>query len=171
MASFVEAFEKMITNEGGYQLHQVKGDRGGQTFAGIARRYHPDWSGWPMIDELDLDNPQLQEHVRAFYKHQFWDRIQGDQIGSPAIANSLFDFAVNAGHRTAIKLAQSVLDAKQDGVCGPNTLASINDCDGEIFNLRFALAKVARYADIVNRDKSQNKFLLGWINRTLKDVV
>jgi len=32
----------------------------------------------------------------------------------------------------------------------------------------YALAKIARYRDIVTRDRSQMKFLLGWLNRTLK---
>jgi hypothetical protein len=34
--------------------------------------------------------------------------------------------------------------------------------------MKFAIAKVARYASICNNDRSQNKFLLGWINRTLE---
>ena len=45
MADFQPAFEKMIRNEGGYTLHNVASDRGGQTFAGIARNFHPNWPG------------------------------------------------------------------------------------------------------------------------------
>ena len=32
------------------------------------------------------------------------------------------------------------------------------------------LTKVSRYAEICNRDRTQSKFLLGWINRTLKEL-
>lgn len=46
MAEFTPAFEEMIRNEGGYILHNVAGDHGGDTYAGIARRFHPDWPGW-----------------------------------------------------------------------------------------------------------------------------
>ena len=46
MGEFEQAFEKMIRNEGGYLLHKVSGDRGGQTYAGIARNFYPDWDGW-----------------------------------------------------------------------------------------------------------------------------
>jgi hypothetical protein len=37
----------------------------------------------------------------------------------------------------------------------------------EIFVAKYALAKVARYAEICKRDSSQKQFLLGWINRVL----
>jgi hypothetical protein len=37
--------------------------------------------------------------------------------------------------------------------------------------MAYALAKIARYRDIVRKDKTQIKFLLGWINRTLEGVI
>ncbi|NDF50116.1 MAG: surface-binding protein, partial [Betaproteobacteria bacterium] len=50
MADFAPAYEAMIRNEGGYVLHDVPGDRGGQTYAGIARNMNPRWPGWALID-------------------------------------------------------------------------------------------------------------------------
>lgn len=41
MADFNPAFEAMIKDEGGYVLHNVEGDRGGMTYAGIARNMNP----------------------------------------------------------------------------------------------------------------------------------
>ena len=38
MAEFLPAFESMILHEGGYVLHDVPGDRGGQTYTGISRK-------------------------------------------------------------------------------------------------------------------------------------
>ena len=170
MANFNNAFEIMIRNEGGYKLHNVKGDRGGQTYAGIARNYHPQWPGWRFIDSGNMDNADLTKSVWDFYKTNFWDKIKGDQITDQTIAETLFDFAVNAGHSTAIKLAQLVIDSTPDGIVGPNTLGKLNQFDAEEFKVRYALAKVARYAEIVNRDRDQQKFLLGWINRTLRGL-
>jgi hypothetical protein len=43
----------------------------------------------------------------------------------------------------------------------------VNGVDEQEFLSEFTLAKVARYAAICNRDRSQAKFLLGWINRSL----
>lgn len=172
MADFEPAFERMIRNEGGYVLHEVAGDRGGQTFAGIARKFHPSWQGWDIIDQNpdDPQNPQLTEFVRDFYKIHFWDRIKGDDIESQAIASTIFDFSVNAGIRIGSKLAQIVVGATADGIIGDKTVAVINQAEPDLFQAHYALAKVKRYSDIVTRNPSQKKFLLGWINRTLGDL-
>ena len=50
LANFESAFNRMIEDEGGYVLHEVPGDRGGMTYAGIARKMNPNWEGWQHID-------------------------------------------------------------------------------------------------------------------------
>jgi len=166
MADFLPAYEAMICNEGGYVLHNVPGDRGGMTYAGIARNMNSQWPGWDLIDRGQDVPAQL---VREFYKRYFWDPIQGDRITSQVIAQTIFDFHVNAGV-VARKLAQLVVGATPDGAIGDKTLAALNAYDEDRFVMAYALAKIARYRDIVNRDRSQLKFLLGWINRTLQGV-
>jgi len=170
MAAFEPAFEKMITNEGGYKLINVSGDTGGQTFAGIARNFHGDWKGWSFIDANDLSNPKLKENVKSFYKTKFWNAVKGDQIVSQKIAESIFDFAVNAGVTTSAKLAQGIVGADIDGKIGTQSLTKLNSYDQEKFVLKFALAKISRYAQICNNNKTQSKFLLGWLNRSLHDL-
>jgi lysozyme family protein len=167
MADFLPAYESMLISEGGYKLHTVAGDRGGMTYAGIARNRWPNWPGWRDIDHGETPDTAL---VRDFYRVNFWDRVRGDDIADQHVARSLFDFAVNAGTGTAIKLAQIVVGATPDGAFGPKTLTALNAMDGDRFVLAYALAKIARYRDIVTRDRTQQKFLLGWINRTLKEA-
>ena len=166
MAAFEPAFERMIRDEGGYRLHAVPGDRGGMTYAGIARNMHPWWQGWPHIDRGATPPSQL---VRDFYRAQFWNDIRGDDIADDRAAGTIFNFYVNAG-RPAKVLAQIVLGVTPDGAFGPKTIAALNATDPDRFVLAYALAKVARYRDIVSRDRSQMKFLLGWLNRTLSDL-
>jgi lysozyme family protein len=172
MADFLQAYESMIRNEGGYTLHNVVGDKGGQTYAGIARNMNPQWPGWACIDRGEIPPTEL---VRDFYREGYWQPIRGDEISAQAVARSIFDFAVNSSApgrpAVAVRLAQIVAGVTPDGAFGPKTLAAINAMDPEKFVLAFALAKLARYRDIVTRDRSQQKFLLGWVNRTLKDVV
>lgn len=170
MADFSPAFERMIRNEGGYRLVNVAADRGGQTYAGIARNFHPNWPGWRLIDRNDLQNMELTTLVDDFYRSEFWNKLCGDQIVSQLIAESLFDFAVNAGVGPAAKLAQLVVDTTPDGRIGPVTLGKLATINENEFVLRYAIAKVARYAQICNKDRNQSKFLLGWINRTLKGL-
>jgi lysozyme family protein len=85
-----------------------------------------------------------------------------------AVATTIYDFAVNAGLRTATILAQTVVGLTPDGQVGPKTLAALQAVDPDLFVARYALAKLARYEQIVRRDRSQAKFLLGWLSRTLK---
>lgn len=171
MAAFDPAFERMIQNEGGYRLINIAEDRGGQTYAGIARNFHPAWPGWKIIDNNQMDNLELSALVRRFYKEQFWDRVGGDAIQQQIIAESIFDFAVNAGINTAAKLTQIVVGTVPDGRIGPVTLEQLNGMDASIFVLKYAVAKIARYAEICNKNREQSKFLLGWINRTMKGLV
>lgn len=166
MAEFAPAFDAMILNEGGFVLHDVPGDKGGQTYAGIARNRWPDWAGWKGIDRGETPPTQL---VRDFYKRNFWDVVQGDELPQ-AVARTLFDFAVNAGVGTAIKLAQLTLGLAADGALGPKTVEALKTVDSEMFKARYALAKLARYEAIVTRDASQRQFLLGWLRRTLKEA-
>lgn len=171
MADFLPAYEAMILAEGGYQLHNVAGDTGGLTYAGIARNKNPQWPGWGYIDRDETPPSQL---VRDFYLAGWWAPLQGDKITDQAVATSLFKFAVNtsAPYRptTAVKLAQVVLGVTPDGVLGAKTLAALNAMEPGSFLARFALAQIARYRDICMRDRTQSKFLLGWINRVLGGV-
>lgn len=170
LAEFEHAFKKMIQNEGGFVLHKVPGDRGGLTYAGISKRYHPEWPGWDYIGKKEIDSPEITPMVRQFYKEKYWNKIKGDEITEQTIAETIFDFAVNAGTKTSIKLAQVVVSTIPDGVLGPKTLAKINSVDPEKFSLAFFSAKITRYAQICSKNPSQKKFLLGWINRSLKGV-
>ena len=109
--------------------------------------------------------------VHTFTLRKLSAVLKGDTIKEQIIAGSLFDFAVNAGPRTASKLAQLAVGSTPDGVIGQKTLAKLNAVDPAAFQLTYTLTKVARYAEICNRDRTQNRFLLGWLNRTLKGVM
>lgn len=167
MADFLPAFERTLINEGGYKLTDIKDDRGGQTYAGIARNAWPQWAGWKAVDRGEIPASDL---VRDFYRTNFWTPLGLDAIESQHIAQTLYDFAVNAGTGTAAKLAQVVVGATPDGKIGPITTAAINRCNPELFCAQYALAKLARYEQIVTRDRTQQKFLLGWVRRVLKEA-
>lgn len=170
MADFLPAFEKMIRDEGGYVLHEVEGDRGGMTYAGIARKMNPDWGGWAFLDRKETPPTDM---VRQFYRDGYWTPIRGDELPQ-RIAESIFNFAVNTSAprrpTVAIKLAQIVVGTTPDGAFGDKTFRALMEMDQEKFVLAYALAKIARYRDIVTRDRTQMKFMLGWINRTLAGV-
>jgi lysozyme family protein len=168
MADFNPAFEKMLKDEGGFQLTDIPGDRGGQTYAGIARKPNPGWAGWQFIDRKDFGS--ATPLVREFYKSNFWDRVRGDDITNQAIAETIFNFAVNTGVGVASKLAQLIVGTTPDGAIGPKTLERLNICTAEKFLPAYTLAKIQRYVNICMKDRSQSKFLLGWVRRSLEGL-
>ena len=167
MAEFLPPFERMLINEGGLVLHEVKHDRGGQTFAGIARKFWPRWEGW---DIIDAGGEPPVGMVRNFYKANFWDVMRLDEVHNQDIARTIFDFGVNAGPKVAIKLAQVVVGATPDSQIGPKTISMLNEVNADLFMALFSLAKLARYEQIVTKDRKQEKFLLGWVRRVLKEA-
>lgn len=167
MANFESAFTNTILNEGGYKLTNIPGDHGGMTYAGISRRMWPNWGGWVYIDAGTTPPNDL---VKDFYRKAFWGPLMLEHVASDIVASNIYDFAVNAGVKTATRLAQIASKAAPDGVMGQKTLMAINGISTEMFILRFSLAKIARYRDIVAKDRSQIKFLMGWLNRTLDEA-
>ena len=121
MADFNFSFSRTDAAEGGYTI-----DEGGETWRGIARRYHPTWAGWQIIDrEKSQRNiathaeltqilrgiPELDTAVRDFYRAQFWNPILGDEIPGDNIAATLYDCAVNHGPGDGIRWLQDGLNA------------------------------------------------------------
>ena len=177
MAVFIPCYEAVLEAEGGYKLHTVPGDRGGMTYAGISRIAHPDWPGWVLVDRGDLGFESMKL-VEAFYRETYWKPLKGDLQASQVTAYHLYDFAVNAGRKTAIRLCQKLLGTEQDGWFGPVTLSLLNELiqnkkDEDLFQANYSLLKVFHYKDICMRDsrrgldilRSNQKFLCGWINR------
>jgi len=174
MADFTQAFQLMIAHEGGYG--NDPDDPGGETYKGVARKIFSKWDGWTKVDILkrqtgfpaNLDkDPELQQNVSDFYRVTFWDKMNGDQIANQDIANSIFDFGVNAGSGTSSSLAQMVVGAKSDGVIGPDSISAINNFDPDHFLASFTVAKIARYVNIVKKRPTSRKYFYGWVIRAL----
>lgn len=171
MANFELAYKTTLENEGGYV--NDPNDSGGETYKGISRNNWSKWEGWTKIDIAKTkpgfpNNLNIESDVFEFYQVNFWNRLRADQIENQQIAESIFDFAVNAGIGTAVSLAQMVVGAKSDGVIGPITIEAINKYNPELFLAEFTLAKIARYVSIVKRRPENKKYFYSWIVRTLK---
>lgn len=158
MADFDAAVIKTIAHEGGARYTETPGDAGGATKYGISKR------AYPQLDIANLNESQ----ARDIYRADYWNAVHGDQIAAQEVAENLFDTAVNMGTGRALKLAQLALGSKPaDGKMTPELLAALNAAEPDRFVADFTLAKVARYVGLCNNNRSQGKFLLGWLNRAL----
>jgi lysozyme family protein len=170
MADFKIAYEKYIKpNEGGYA--NIAADKGGETYAGIARNYHPDWYGWGYIDQIKEARPikwnekfpAIQEYVDAFY-YAWWMGGNYNLIHNQGIANLLFDFNINSAS-TAIRTIQQLLAITPDGILGRVTVAAINGADQSKLYSDLRSARERLYKRLVEKDSSQGVFLKGWLSR------
>lgn len=166
MSDFDRAYAQAIEIEGGYTLTNDPDDRGKQTYAGISRKNWPKWEGWSLID---AGRPVPNSMVRTFYLGNFWLRYRCDQITDQDVAECVFLGAINA--EASVRLLQMVVGVSADGIVGPQTLAAVNGSDPERLIDRLTLAKVVRYNAIVAKDRSQIKYLHGWLNRAFKEAV
>lgn len=158
MALFDQAIPGLLAREGGAKFTDVPADKGGATKYGISQ------TAYPNLDIRSLTESQARE----IYKRDYWDRVRGDDVKSQIIAEAIFDAAVNMGVRTTSRMVQHILNIEPaDGIIGAVSLGKINKAVEKDFIPLFSLAKISYYASICNKDFSQTKFLLGWINRTL----
>jgi lysozyme family protein len=187
MADFKTAFPIVRKNEGGYANNP--NDRGGETYKGISRKNWPDWKGWKIIDsykkfiggfEAALAKDQdLQNEVLAFYKLNFWDDMNLDQVNDQAISQILFDCAVNMSDNAAGKFLQRALNAlnrkgtlypniEVDGRIGAKTIQMLNNHKyPERVKKIVNSLRIAKYVGISENDESQEEFMAGWVDRVI----
>jgi lysozyme family protein len=178
MRTFDELFDSVIKYEGYYA--NVKGDRGGETYMGVARNLHPNWKGWEIIDaykqahgrikwNFKIDNAELTRLVKDFYHHTFYHTYGINAITNGALQEIIFDWCVNSG-RYGSKGVQRVLNSpfqaklKVDGFIGKQSLVAINACNPRILFDELKAARIRYYYSIAERGENW-KFLDGWLNR------
>jgi lysozyme family protein len=135
MADFKTAYNITNKHEGYYV--NVSWDLGRETYKGISRRFHPNWSGWTMIDgwkakngqpkwnqNLDPLIPGLAAAHERYSRTVFWNAIKGDDIHNQNFANLFYD--VYWGFPGVIRPLQGWLGVAQDGIVGPITIRAIN---------------------------------------------
>lgn len=160
------------------------------TYKGIAPKFWPKWGGWKYIAgviALLVPMPEyateayynwvrhlnrklaeltvLQNLVIEFYRTNFWDKNRLGEIDSQAVANWIYDHAVNGGTR-GIMWAQLAARVKPDGAVGPATLTAINGCrDTSILLSRMSAIAGAYRVDRCQERPGQLEFLVGWLRR------
>jgi lysozyme family protein len=178
MKTFDELFVGVIKHEGFYA--NVTGDRGGETYMGVARNLHPKWSGWGIIDSYKaaigeikrnhkIDNPELTQLVKDFYKKAFYDKYNIESINNGSLQEIIFDWCVNSGNWGS-RGVQRVLnqffnaDLKMDGIIGKQTLSAINNGEHKALFDAIKMARIRYYYSIAKRGENY-KFLKGWLKR------
>lgn len=172
MANFKEAITQVLGNEGGY-VDSVE-DLGGVTNYGISLRFLQSINIAATADTIK--NLSIEAAEEIYFEH-FWLANNYDAIASQAVAEKVFDTAVNMGSRVANRFLQRALNIlifngiplKEDGVIGAGTISTVNalygeDVDGNILKI-YSLLQKEHYGKIVINRPHQRVFLGGWFKR------
>jgi lysozyme family protein len=152
---FQEIFSHTLLMEGGGKLHNVKGDSGGYTKFGVAYNYNKQH-----FKSLDEFKKMTYDKACEIAYLNYCVPIQLDLVSKDCQA-MLFDFAYNAGCKTAIKAVQRIFELTVDGILGAKTKAVLGKLDKETLYYQ----RMMFYQKIVENDESKNKFFKGWKNR------
>jgi len=199
-AQLLRNFKKMADFEISYKItNQIEGgyandpdDRGGETYRGIARKFHPNWEGWRIIDDVKSKtqevkrineifdkNDELEELIKNFYRSEFWSKVKGDALQHQSLANEMYDNAVNMGPEKSIEYLQRTVnilnrnqksynDIEVDRKMGLKTLAALTasiKANGikRVVNVLNGF-QVKHYIEIMEKNPTQEKYV-GWFDR------
>ena len=149
---FDKCMETVFAHEGGYA--NDPNDPGGETKYGISKRSYPELN----IREL------TREHAKEIYREDFWYPLRLYMLDNANICLEIFDFGVNSGPETSVKLAQKLAGTIEDGILGGITARAINEFEGD-FVKTFKHARIIFYESLVKNNSKFNIFLKGRINR------
>ena len=153
--TYDEIIEVVLEHEGGYVNDPH--DAGGETNFGIAKKFNPD---------VDIKN-LTKEGAKEIYYEKYWKPSKADKVPDQ-LKHIYFDMVVNFGKRGAVKVLQQAAVAKGhkiavDGGIGPNTLKAIKNVETD----RVRAYRVLKFASIVIKKPTQEKFWLGWFRRAI----
>lgn len=166
--------EEIIKNEGGFVNDPI--DRGGATNMGITQKTLENFLGRAVTEE-EVKNLKI-ETAKEIYKKNYY--IQPNiHLLPPPIDGVIFDICVMSGaHRAGLILqtSLSLLNYRVaiDGKIGAKTISVTKQVleDNKLKDLlrEVAFQRIRFYRAIVERDKSQARFIKGWEARANKYI-
>jgi|TARA_A100001515_G_scaffold2134_1_gene2124 lysozyme family protein len=155
--TFDEIIDHVLESEGGYV--NDKDDAGGETNLGISKKAYPN---------LDIKNLSVEQAKQIYYE-DYWVPSKAEQLPNQ-LREVYFDMVVNFGRRGAAKVLQQACNGKntykikEDGLVGSATIGACKNLEPD----RLRAYRVLKFAKIVIRKPSQEKFWFGWFRRAVK---
>ena len=162
MDRFEKIFDYLLEVEGGYT--DDKNDKGGKTKYGIIEEEAREFGYKGDMQNLTMD------FAKNIYLKKYYLGNKLDKVANDKVALSICDWAVNSS-RNGIKNAQIAINQLTnanldvDGIIGNKTLEALNAIDPEKFLEVYHNLQRIYYRSKVADDKTQEKFLAGWLNR------
>ena len=152
--NFNQAFDLLITHEGGFVHRPFSDDPGGATMYGITEKVARANGYDGKMQDLTI------EVAKKIYKNLYWDACQCDAMPE-SIRYPLFDAAVNSGVRQSIKWLQSAVGVKADGLLGPVTRQAANMSSPQVLRQQIIGKRLAFMTRLDNWSSNAK----GWARR------
>ena len=146
----------VITNE--------TGDAGGLTRFGLCAKWHPELVEAGFY-RASIGRVLALAMAENSYQTAYATPLRLASINAQTVANALLSFAVNMGTFSAVETLQQVCGAIADGCMGPNTVAAVNAQDPATLLAAYCAIQANHYRGIAAANPTQQKFLVGWLNR------
>ena len=159
MADFEQAVRLTLQHEGGFYHNPETGEI---VNFGITAKFLAS-----IGEPCTLHDVQILTRMKVvqLYRNFFWTQNRLSEVRDQALANKIFDLAVNMGSHEAVKLLQSAVGAEVDGIAGKETIAAVNAADPVAALKHFQELAEARYREIAAHDPNHSSDLVGWLRR------
>ncbi len=162
---FDKSFERVIGHEGGFQ--NMHDDRGNWTTGIVGEgelkgtKYGVSAMSYP---KHDIENLTL-EQAKVIYYSRYWLPLK-PAVFSPAMQYQMFDAAVNHGIRSAVKMLQRAVGAKDDGYVGAKTIVAMANVKPHQLPMLFNSERISLYTQLHTFDE----YGKGWMNRISENL-
>ena len=156
---FDEIIDRAIESEGGSKITKDTLDLCGIAKYGISQRAYLREN----IEGLS------REWAEELHYNDYWIPSRAEKVPDH-LKEIYFDMVVNFGLNSAIKVLQRACNGKNsykidvDGRISPATLSACKKLEPD----RLRAYRVLKFADIVNRKPTQEKYWYGWYRRALR---
>jgi len=170
---FLTCYKNVREWEGNYA--HLEFDKGGETYAGIARNANKKWEGWKTIDRYKMWNdvgwndsiPTVEKQVEEYY----WNVYNRDMyylIKDPMVRSYVFDYR-NTGP-VAYKHVKRVLQLHgfkvgNSAEMNIKTIHALNKINPIIFVLHLREIRMDFYYGVADRNPELQIYLKGWLRR------
>ena len=140
---FELCLDEVLLKEGGF-VNDPR-DPGGATNMGITLRT---LAAWRHADVTAEEVEKLgHDEACDIYRANYWNVMRCDDLPR-GVDLFVFDFGVNAGPATSVKLLQKVAGAESDGSIGPLTLRAVASSDSRTLIEALTTARLDHYRNL-----------------------
>jgi len=170
---FMECYRGVRAWEGNYC--NLIYDKGGETYGGITRNFHPNWEGWAVIDSYKRWNrvewndsiPGVEKLVEEYYWNVYNEK-QFYLIENWLVRKYVFDYR-NSGP-VAYKHIKEVLNyhgfrVGKKADLDYKTINALNKINPIVFILHLKELREDFYMRVVDRRPEMEIYLRGWLRR------